>query len=80
MARLRSIEIEKRAAEYNETSEFNEHIKAESDVGIITSGVVHGYAIEAIKLLDIKASVLKLGMCYPIKHWCVEVIVYVEGR
>jgi indolepyruvate ferredoxin oxidoreductase alpha subunit len=35
-------------------------------VGIITSGVVHGYALEAMKMMEIKASVLKLGMCYPL--------------
>jgi len=64
--RLRSIEVINRARDFCEKSEFTEVIEAESDIGILTSGVVHGYAMEALKQLNLKASIFKAGMCFPL--------------
>lgn len=47
---------------YNETSAFNRIERGSSKIGIITSGIAYQYVKEAVP----EASVLKLGMTYPL--------------
>ncbi|MBS7632279.1 indolepyruvate ferredoxin oxidoreductase subunit alpha, partial [Candidatus Bathyarchaeota archaeon] len=57
-----------KAKNISETSPYNVVTKKErnSEYGIITSGSAYNYAVEAARLLDLKASVLKLGMTHPL--------------
>ncbi|MDY7036706.1 MAG: thiamine pyrophosphate-dependent enzyme, partial [Thermodesulfobacteriota bacterium] len=64
--RLRSIEALGKAMDFCEESEHTKVIHADSDIGILTSGVVHGYAIEALVMLNLEASIFKAGMCFPL--------------
>ncbi len=64
--RLRSIEAIAAAGEICETSTFTKITKVDSDIGILTCGVVHGYTLEALNLLNVKASVFKVGMSFPL--------------
>lgn len=64
-ARGRHVEVEKRMlalAEYAETSELNRIEWNDTDLGIITSGVVYQYVKEVMPA----ASILKLGMVNPL--------------
>jgi indolepyruvate ferredoxin oxidoreductase alpha subunit len=64
-ARNRHLVVEERRGrlqEYAETSELNEILWGDRSIGIISSGVVHHYAREA---LGDGASYLKLGCVYP---------------
>ncbi len=60
------LERTKRIGEEFESSEFNKIVSPESDVGIITSGAGYSYAADAIRILDLKATILKLGTTYPL--------------
>jgi indolepyruvate ferredoxin oxidoreductase alpha subunit len=61
---LKSIE---RAKEISERSPYNKvAYKGKSALGIISSSSAHNYAVEAADLLGLDASVLKLGMTYPL--------------
>jgi indolepyruvate ferredoxin oxidoreductase alpha subunit len=65
MARKRHVVVEKRMAdlrEYSDSSDLNRVEMDSNDVGVITSGIAYQYVKEAIP----NASVLKLGMVYPI--------------
>jgi indolepyruvate ferredoxin oxidoreductase alpha subunit len=64
-AHLRLLENLKLAQELSENSEFNKTSIKDSELGIITSGISYAYTLDALKWLDINASVLKLGMPYP---------------
>ncbi|MFC1769616.1 indolepyruvate ferredoxin oxidoreductase subunit alpha [Nitrospirota bacterium] len=64
-ARLRRVELEarmERLREYAETSSINHMEMAGTRVGVIASGVSYLYVKEALP----EASVLKLGMCWPL--------------
>ena len=64
-ARVRHVEVEKRMSalkEYAEDCEFNKIEWNGKKIGVITSGVDYQYTKEAIK----DASILKLGMVYPL--------------
>ncbi|MEI7885600.1 MAG: indolepyruvate ferredoxin oxidoreductase subunit alpha [Clostridia bacterium] len=64
-ARLRHPIVEERVlklAEYNETSNLNKIEMQDKKMGIITSGAVYQYVKEVLP----EASVLKLGMTYPL--------------
>ena len=64
-ARLRHPVVEERReklAAYNETSSLNRVEPGSIKIGIITSGIVYQYVKEAMP----EASVLKLGMTYPL--------------
>ena len=54
------------ATEISEASGFNKIIREGEELGIITSGVSTNYSIEALSRLGINASVLKLGLTYPL--------------
>jgi len=60
LERTKKIEAE------SESSEFNRVTGAGSDVGIIASGAGYNYAVDATRMLGVKASVLKLGTTYPL--------------
>ncbi|QNU65397.1 indolepyruvate ferredoxin oxidoreductase subunit alpha [Ruminiclostridium herbifermentans] len=65
MARKRHVVVEKRMAdlrEYSDSSELNRVKMDSDDIGVITSGIAYQYVKEAMP----NASVLKLGMVYPI--------------
>ena len=65
MAKKRHVIVEKRMAdlkEFSDTSELNKVEMNSSEIGVITSGVAYQYVKEAMP----SASVLKLGMVYPI--------------
>jgi indolepyruvate ferredoxin oxidoreductase alpha subunit len=55
-----------KAVEISEASTYNKIIRKDGEVGMITSGAAFNYAIEAANKLGIKASILKLGMTYPL--------------
>jgi indolepyruvate ferredoxin oxidoreductase alpha subunit len=59
------LEKVKQATKISENSPWN-RIIGKGPVGIITSGASYNYVMEALELLEIKASVLKLGMTYPL--------------
>ena len=50
----------------SETSPFNKVVSNGGEVGIISSGSAYNYAVEAADLLDLNASILKLGMTHPL--------------
>ena len=60
LERTKKIEAE------SESSEFNRVTGAGSDVGLIASGAGYNYAVDATRMLGVKASVLKLGTTYPL--------------
>lgn len=65
MAKKRHVAVEKRMAdlrEYSEICELNRVEMNDSDIGVITSGIAYQYVKEAMPT----ASVLKIGMVYPI--------------
>ena len=65
MARKRHVVVEKRMADlraFSDISELNRVEMDSSSIGVITSGIAYQYVKEAMP----NASVLKLGMVYPI--------------
>lgn len=46
-------------------SPFNQ-LKLENRIGVVTSGVTYNYVKEALEILDLKASLLKVGTPYPL--------------
>ena len=71
MAKKRHLVVEKRMndlAAYANTYELNKVEYADTKVGFITSGVCYDYVKEALP----KASVLKLGMVYPLPQKLIE--------
>jgi indolepyruvate ferredoxin oxidoreductase alpha subunit len=65
MAKKRHVIVEqhlKDLAAFAETTELNREEIADTSIGVITSGVVYQYVKEALP----EASVLKLGMVYPL--------------
>ncbi len=65
MAKARHIVVEQRMkdlAEYAETTDLNRVEMNGTDIGVITSGTCYNYVKEALP----EASVLKLGLVYPI--------------
>jgi indolepyruvate ferredoxin oxidoreductase alpha subunit len=65
MARKRHVVVEKRMADLRKFSDISELNRVEMDscdIGVITSGIAYQYVKEAMP----NASVLKLGMVYPI--------------
>ncbi|NWG04463.1 MAG: 4Fe-4S binding protein [Syntrophaceae bacterium] len=63
---LKSIEVIRRTKNIFEDNKLNKLVRAKSDIGILTCGVTYGYSQEAIKLLDIEASMLNVGTIYPL--------------
>jgi indolepyruvate ferredoxin oxidoreductase alpha subunit len=55
-----------RAKTISEKSPFNKVVQTGADAGIITSGIAYNYAAEAVDLLKLDASILKLGMTHPL--------------
>ncbi|MEE4351980.1 MAG: thiamine pyrophosphate-dependent enzyme [Desulfatiglans sp.] len=66
MGKARMLKGIAEAKKISEESKFNEFVDAGSDVGILTCGVTHGYALEAIKNLGIDASIFKVGVSFPL--------------
>lgn len=60
------LEKMKTAKRISEESPFNKTFRGGSKVGIISSSVAYNYAVEATRLLNVDAGVLKLGMTFPI--------------
>lgn len=56
----------KKAREVSEDSPYNVVVRRGNEVGIITSGAAYSYAAEAVELLGLDASILKLGMTFPL--------------
>jgi indolepyruvate ferredoxin oxidoreductase alpha subunit len=56
----------KKAKTISEKSPFNKIVRTGTDTGIITSGIAYNYAAEAVDLLKLDASILKLGMTHPL--------------
>ena len=55
-----------KAKTITEESPFNKITRTGKEVGIITSGIAYNYATEAADLLNLDASILKLGMTHPL--------------
>ena len=56
-----------KAHKISEGSPYNRMIREEDgEAGIITSGASSNYAVEAVERLGLKASILKLGMTFPL--------------
>jgi len=66
MGIARQIEGINNAKELCEKSKYNKFIKEESDIGILTCGVTHSYALDALKHLNLKASIFKVSVSFPI--------------
>lgn len=68
--KLHPILLEKmeKARKLSEETEFNRIEDFGGDVGIITSGASYNYTIEAIKDLNLKCKVFKLGMSHPLPY------------
>ncbi|MFA5772262.1 MAG: indolepyruvate ferredoxin oxidoreductase subunit alpha [Thermoplasmata archaeon] len=60
------LERMKKASDISENYKFNEAIKGEGKIGIITSGVSYNYVKEGAEKLGIKPPILKLGMTHPL--------------
>jgi indolepyruvate ferredoxin oxidoreductase alpha subunit len=78
-AHLRLLENLELAKELSENSEFNILSMNNTELGIITSGISYAYSLDALRWMDIDASILKLGMTYPLpKKMIAEFIESVE--
>lgn len=66
VGRVRSIDAMKKIKGICENSKYTEFLKEDSDIGILTCGVVHDYALDALKLLNLKASTFKVGIPVPL--------------
>ena len=64
-AHLKLLENLELAQKLSENSEFNQSLMKDSELGVITSGISYSYTLDALRWLDINASILKLGMSYP---------------
>lgn len=64
--KLAMLERTARVAEEFESSPFNVMDDQGTEFGIVASGAGYNYAIEACRILGIRASVLKLGTTYPL--------------
>lgn len=65
-------EIEERLAklsEYNESSDFNQHIKGSGKIGVISSGIAYQYAREAFPE---DTDFLKIGMSWPLPRKMIQ--------
>ena len=60
------LEKMERAKKISEESLYNKTVRNGSGMGVISSGAAYNYAVEAIDFLDVDASVLKLGMTFPL--------------
>ncbi len=60
------LERTKKIEEEFERSQFNAATKANSEIGIVASGAGYNYAVDAARLLGLKASILKLGTTFPL--------------
>ena len=60
------LEKMERAKTVSEKSSFNKVVRTGTDTGIITSGIAYNYSAEAVDLLNLSASILKLGMTHPL--------------
>jgi indolepyruvate ferredoxin oxidoreductase alpha subunit len=58
--------------EISENSSFNKIIRDEGKIGFVTSGASFNYTMEAIDILGIEASVLKIGMIHPFPEQLVK--------
>lgn len=56
---------QEKAAEIFENLPFNE-VELQADVGIVAGGVSYNYVKEALAMLGVKASILKIGTPYPL--------------
>jgi indolepyruvate ferredoxin oxidoreductase alpha subunit len=65
-AHLRLLENLELAQGLSENSEFNISSMGGTELGIITSGISYAYTLDALRWLNIDASILKLGMSYPL--------------
>jgi len=65
-ARVRHTVLLERMRSASEISERFSRILGRGRVGIITSGSAFNYCLESLALLNLKASVLKLGMIHPL--------------
>ena len=54
------------AKQISESTPFNKIIQESNDLGIITAGAAVDFSLEALNVLGVKASVLKLGLTYPL--------------
>ncbi|MEA2089779.1 MAG: indolepyruvate ferredoxin oxidoreductase subunit alpha [Thermoproteota archaeon] len=54
------------AKKISENSPFNKVVSEGSEVGIVSSGAAYNYLMEAVGLLNLDASILKLGMIHPL--------------
>jgi len=55
-----------KAKTITEESPFNKTTRTGTEIGIITSGAAYNYATEAVDVLGLDASILKLGMTHPL--------------
>ena len=60
------LEKMEKALEISESSPYNKVVHEDGDVGLITSGASFNYAVEAVERLALRASILKLGMAFPL--------------
>ena len=60
------LEKVKKIEEEFEGSDMNNVVDTGSDVGVITSGAGYNYTVEAVRILGVKPSILKLGTTYPL--------------
>lgn len=63
----RLLEKMEQAKEISENSPYNKVTRnGNSEIGVISSGAAYNYALEAINLLGLEISVLKLGITHPL--------------
>ncbi|HML02491.1 MAG TPA: indolepyruvate ferredoxin oxidoreductase subunit alpha [Candidatus Bathyarchaeia archaeon] len=60
------LEKMEKARTISEKSRFNKVVRTGTSTGIITSGIAYNYAAEAVDLLKLDVSILKLGMTHPL--------------
>lgn len=61
------LEKAERAKEISEKSQYNKvKHRGKSGIGVISSGSAYNYAVEAVGLLGLETSMLKLGMTHPL--------------
>ena len=59
--------VSKIEKELSADQRFNQ-IEGDGDVGILTSGVSYNYVYEALRVLNVEAKVLKMGLTYPVSY------------
>ncbi len=60
------LEKVEQAKEISEKSSFNTVVRQGGKVGVVASGAAYNYVAEAVDLLGLDASILKLGMTHPL--------------